>query len=204
MIIANTRVRSLVFVTTNAAKVRNAQEALRPFGIAVEQRPVDLVESRAEDPADIAREKAKQAYDLGHVPVIVEDSGFFIHALGNFPMTHVKFSLKTLGIERVLKMLEGVEDRSCSWRQSVAYVGDGGKSQLCTLIESGVIAHEPRRVVRQVMSDYWRIYIPKFFPENMYTLSEMPENEYQKLLDYFAKHNHFTRLGEWLVKNEVV
>jgi inosine/xanthosine triphosphate pyrophosphatase family protein len=98
-----------------AARGSFAMRAVCLFGVAIE-----VVESRAEDPAEIALEKAEQAFLLGHKPVIVEDSGFFIHALGNFPQTHVKFSLKTLGIERILKMLVDESDRSCSWRRSVA------------------------------------------------------------------------------------
>jgi XTP/dITP diphosphohydrolase len=188
----------LKFVTTNTEKVAQARQALALYGVSVEQLAIDLVESRAEDPAEIALEKAEQAFLLGHKPVIVEDSGFFIHALGNFPQTHVKFSLKTLGIERILKMLVDEPDRSCSWRRSVAYVGETGLKKVFTLVEPGVLALAPRPVVRPVMSDYWRIYIPKFFPENEFALSEMPESEYEKLLAYYAEHNHFTQVGEWL------
>lgn len=193
--------KKLFFVTTNNEKTVQAKRALEPFGFLVEQLSIDLAESRAEDPSDIAREKAAQAFAFGHRPVIVEDSGFFIHALGNFPMTHIKFSLKTLGIERILRMLEKETDRSCSWRRSVAYVGENGKTEVFTVVESGELALEPRPVVRTVMSDYWRVYIPKFFSENTYALSELSEVDYQKLLTYYAEHNHFTQLGEWLKNN---
>ncbi len=192
----------LRFVTSNTSKVEQAHKALLKFGISVEQWDADLVESRAEDPADIAREKAMQAFKLCNEPVIVEDSGFFIHALGGFPMTHVKFSLKTLGIENILKMMEGASDRSCSWRRSVAYATGPGECRVFTLVEAGELALEPREIKRPLMSDYWRLYIPKFMTTNAYALSDMPDDEFKNLLDYFAEHNHFTQLGEWLVNEK--
>ncbi|MBI4592540.1 hypothetical protein HY733_03790 [Candidatus Uhrbacteria bacterium] len=80
--------------------------------------------SRSEDPTDIALEKATQAYKKFRKPLLVEDSGFFIDALGGFPMTHVKFSLKTLGIEGILRAMRGTKNRNCEWHMTLAYVWD--------------------------------------------------------------------------------
>ena len=107
--------------------------ALKPFGIRVEQVQIELAESRSEDPTDIAFEKAKQAYALLKQPVIVEDSGFFVEGRRcGFPMTHVKFSLRTLGIRNILKMLKGVKNQ---WRMTVAFVY--GKNKYKTFASRG-------------------------------------------------------------------
>ena len=122
---------TVYFATSNAGKVVNAKKALAPFGIEVKQLNIDLIESRAEDPADIALEKAQQAFARYKKPLIVEDSGFFIKALGGFPMTHIKFSLKTVGIKNILKMLRGSK-RDAEWRMSLAYVWGPGKHKVFT------------------------------------------------------------------------
>ncbi len=194
--------KTIYFATSNVGKVANARAALKPFGIAVKQLAVDLIESRAEDPAEIALEKARQAYKKFRKPVIVEDSGFFIDALGGFPMTHIKFSLKTLGIEGILRAMRGARNRKCEWRMTLAYVYGPGRHETFTFVEKGVIAEKPRPVKRPMMSEYWRLYVPKMLDaKNTKALSDMSEEEMGKWNAYFAANNQFMQLGEWLEKD---
>jgi XTP/dITP diphosphohydrolase len=191
----------IYFATSNAGKVTNAQAALKPFGILVKQLKVDLVESRAEDPAEIALEKAKQAYTKYKKPLMVEDSGFFIEALGGFPMTHIKFSLKTMGVDGILRAMRGAKSRACEWRMTVAYVYGPGKHKTFTFVEKGVIAHKPHPVLRPMMSDYWRLYVPKMLSaKNTKALSDMSEGEMTEWMAYFSKNNQFLKLGKWLAR----
>lgn len=191
--------KTIFFVTSNVGKVANAQAALKPFGIAVKQLKVDLVESRSEDPDEIALEKAKQAYRKFKKPCMVEDSGFFIEALGGFPMTHIKFSLKTLGINGILAAMRGAKSRRCEWRMTVAYVYGPDKHKSFSFIEKGVIADKPRPVKREMMSDYWRLYVPKMLDQkNTKALSEMTDQQMEEWMNYFSAHNQFLQLGEWL------
>jgi XTP/dITP diphosphohydrolase len=186
------------FATSNKDKVRNAKVALRRFGIDVRQIVVELAESRAEDPAEIALEKARQAQKLLKKPVLVEDSGFFIRGLGGFPMTHIKFSLKTLGIKGILNALKGAKDRHAEWRMTLAYVWGPGKHKTFTFVEPGVIVQAPRPIKRPMMSDYWRIYAPTTMTKsNRKTLCEMSDADMRKWLDYFADHNQFMMFGRW-------
>lgn len=191
--------KTVHFVTSNVAKVANAQAALKPFGITVKQLNVDLIESRAEDPAEIALEKATQAFKKFKKPCLVEDSGFFIEALGGFPMTHIKFSLKTIGIDGILRAMRGAKNRRCEWRMTLAYVYAPGKHKTFTFIEKGVIAEKARPVKRPMMSDYWRLYVPKLLnTKNTKALSDMSDAEMDAWNAYFAANNHFLQLGEWL------
>jgi len=195
--------KTIYFVTSNAGKVANAQAALKPFGIIVKQAEIDLVESRSEDPAEIALEKAQQAYKKFRRPLLVEDSGFFIEALGGFPMTHIKFSLKTLGIDGILRAMRGSKSRRCEWRMTLAYVYGSGKHKSFTFVEKGVIAQKPRPVKRPMMSDYWRLYVPKMLNKNnTKALSDMSDKEMESWMVYFSKNNHFLQLGKWLERNK--
>lgn len=188
------------FATSNEGKVEKARQALKKFGIEVEQIAIDLIESRAEDPADIAMEKAKQAFaELGK-PVIVEDSGFFIEALNGFPMTHIKFSLKTLGIANILKLLEGVANRNAEWRMSLVFVRGENDVRTFTYVKKGEIATEIRPVNRPMMSDYWRIYISKMIPGNMLALSEASDESLKIEQEDEALNNQFMMFGRWFVE----
>ena len=188
----------IYFVTSNTGKVKKAKIALKKYGITVKQIKIDLSESRAEDPAMIALEKAREAYKRLKKPVIVEDSGFFIRALGGFPMTHVKFSLRTLGIKYILRAMRGLKDRHAEWRMTVVYVFGPSKFQSFTFIAKGTLALAPRPVKREMMSEYWRLFIPSMLPGNKKALCEMAEEDLQAWNDYGSSHNQFELFGKWL------
>lgn len=190
----------IFFATSNKAKIEWAQLALKKFGIEVVQLEMELVESRHEDPAEIALEKARQAYTLIKKPLMVEDGGFFIEALNGFPMTHVKFSLKTLGVPGIMKLLKGEKNRKAEWRMTVALVLGGKKHRTFTFVDKGEIAEKVRPVERKCMSDYWRIYIPKMIPNDL-TLSEISGEDIKKWDRYYNSHNQYQKMGQWLKKN---
>ncbi len=192
----------IIFVTSNKGKVKNAKEALIKYGLKVKQKSLNLTESRSEDPAEIALEKAKEAYAKFKHPVIVEDSGFFIEDLGGFPMTHIKFSLKTLGIDNILKMLKNSKNRKAQWRMTLAYVWSKNKYKTFTFIEEGEISESKRKIKREMMSDYWRIYIPKMLSENTKALCELSDKDLMEWQRYYSENNQFKMFGEWFSKNK--
>lgn len=192
----------IYFVTSNKVKVKNASEALAHFGIKIKQYHFDFVESRSEDPKEIALEKAKQAYSIFKKPVIVEDSGFFIEALDGFPMTHVKFSLQTIGIKHILKALVDEKNRKVYWKMTVAYCFGKNKFKIFNFVEKGEIATELRPAKRLMMSEYWRVYIPKMIKNNELALSEMEDDDLKAWKEYFSRNNHFMKFGSWLNKQK--
>ena len=110
------------FVTTNPGKIHEAREYLDS---PVEQLDFDYPERQAEDLATVAAHGARAAYRHAGEPVIVDDSGLTIDALGGFPGPYSSYVEEKLGIERVWKLAEAESDRSASFRAVVAYC-DGG------------------------------------------------------------------------------
>ena len=110
------------FVTTNPGKIHEAREYL---DAPVEQLDFDYPERQAEDLATVAAHGARAAYRHAGEPVIVDDSGLTIDALGGFPGPYSSYVEEKLGIERVWKLAEAESDRSASFRAVVAYC-DGG------------------------------------------------------------------------------
>lgn len=129
----------LRFVTGNSGKVAEAQAILAPRGIRVEAAPAHVVEIQADALDEVARAKADQARRHVARPFIVEDAGLFIHALKGFPGVYSAPVYKMLGNEGVLRLLEGVEDRSAHFEAVVAYVDGDGPARLFRGRVDGVI-----------------------------------------------------------------
>lgn len=111
----------LRFVTTNAEKAAEARERLAP--VDVRQVDYDYDEVQSDDLAAIAARGAREAFDAldGEEPVIVDDTGFYIHDLDGFPGPYASFVDHTLGIERVWDLAADLDDRSASFRCAIAH-----------------------------------------------------------------------------------
>jgi XTP/dITP diphosphohydrolase len=110
----------LRFVTTNADKVREARQYLG----TVEQLDYDYTEIQSDSVADIAAHGAREAYEAAGEPVIVDDAGLFVDALGGFPGPYSAYVEDTLGVERVWRIVEREENRRASFRGVIAYADD--------------------------------------------------------------------------------
>ncbi len=102
----------IVFVTGNEHKRREVREIL---GVELEAADLDVPEIQGVDPAEVAAAKALAAREALGSPeayVLAEDSGVMIGAWNGFPGALTKWLMGTVGIEGLLGMLSGFEDRS--------------------------------------------------------------------------------------------
>ena len=109
--------REFIIATGNSHKVEEIERILSPLGItAVSAKDKDLdlddVVEDGETFADNAYIKAKYAYDLCHSPVIADDSGLCVDALGGRPGV---FSARYCGhdstyLEKITMLLEELKD----------------------------------------------------------------------------------------------
>jgi len=169
----------ITFVTTNQGKVLEAQKQCDSVGIKLITYNYELIEPRSEDLEEIAKAKVMQAYEkVGH-PCIAMDSGFYIEALGGFPKTFVNFSLSTIGINGILKLMEGVTDRTAYFKQCLAYY-DGKEIKYFYSRHDGKIADEISGDERvQKWSDLWYIFISNGYDKTLASLSDT-EHEYRQ------------------------
>ncbi|KKT39973.1 hypothetical protein A3K29_03680 [Candidatus Collierbacteria bacterium RIFOXYB2_FULL_46_14] len=117
--------KTITFVTGNETKLRHAREAMRGFDVDIVGKKLDILEPREEDPEIVVREKALQAAKIVNLPLMVEDSGIFIRALGGFPKNFVHFAIESIGIEGIMKLMVEIKDRHAEFRQSLAYIEPG-------------------------------------------------------------------------------
>ena len=111
----------LRFATTNAGKLHEAREYLAAVVGDVDQFDYDYVEVQSDDLAEIAAHGASEAYEAAGEPVIVDDSGLFVDALGGFPGPYSSYVYDTIGIERVADLALAEADRGARFRAVVAY-----------------------------------------------------------------------------------
>jgi len=105
------------FVTSNAGKVREAREYLTDD---VEQINYDYTEIQSDDLADIAVAGAKEAFEEtgGDDPVLVDDAGLFVDALGGFPGPYSAYVEDTVGVERLWNLVEMEDSEANASEQS--------------------------------------------------------------------------------------
>ncbi len=131
------------FVSSNRHKYDEALPVLRGLGVRVEYERARLQEVQSDELAVIARAKARDAYDRLGRPVIVEDDGLFIEALGGFPGAYSSYALRTIGIAGILKLLDGNGDMRATFSAAIAY-DDGSESRAFEASVRGVISGASR------------------------------------------------------------
>lgn len=100
---------SWLLVTGNANKLREARAIV---GDTLESAAVELPEIQAPTTRDVALEKARVAFARLGCPVIVEDAGFELAALGGFPGPFIKFWEQLGGLDSICRALDGLGDRT--------------------------------------------------------------------------------------------
>lgn len=193
-----TKTKNIIFVTGNPVKILHANTALKKLGFRVIGQKLDIIEPREEDPEKIVIEKAVQAFQQLKKPLIVEDSGIFINALGGFPKTFVHLVLDTLGTKNILKLMEGVENRSVEFRQSLAYIEPGMvEPKVFSYVDGGfTLADKVWESGGNDAGEFDKILIP---PQELKPLS-MFSKEWRARRDAIQNKGaiHYEQLARWL------
>ena len=134
----------LYFATGNRGKFEEARRVLGECGVELEMAPhLPKIEIQSMDVAEVARWAAYTAYLASGEPVVVEDTGLYIDALGGFPGALSAYVYKTIGVEGILRLMEGVGDRKARFVTAVVAVIPPRIVEATGVVE-GVITEEPR------------------------------------------------------------
>ena len=134
------RLDDLVFVTSNAGKLREAAAVL---GRELDHLDLDLPEIQTLDLAEVVRDKARRAWQATERPVLVEDTGLELRALGGFPGPLVRWLLASVGPAGICRIAGCFGDRGAVARCLVCAV-DGSEEILGEGVVEGAIAEAPR------------------------------------------------------------
>lgn len=96
----------ILFVTSNKHKAKAVQSIL---GRRVQQIDLDLPEIQAIDVQEVIERKARAAYHLIGMPVLVEDTSLSLSAWNGLPGALIRWFLETVGNKGVCQMLASYE-----------------------------------------------------------------------------------------------
>lgn len=133
---------SLVLVTQNKHKLAELTPLFEEYKMPFETTTLEKFEIRSTNVEEIAEAAAKQAFMTLGKPVVLDDTGFFVSALKDFPGAYAAFALRTIGYEGILKLLEGTEDRSAMFVTAVGFC-DGERLKTFVGEMHGTISEKP-------------------------------------------------------------
>ncbi|KAL0223058.1 hypothetical protein P9112_002448 [Eukaryota sp. TZLM1-RC] len=138
---------TLTFCTSNSNKLKEVQEILGDRYNIVNDT-TDLPELQGACPEEITRQKLLQAISAGiPCPLIVEDTCLCFNALGGLPGPYIKWFLKKLGPDGLIKMLAGFEDKTAFAQCTFGYCESPESDPVLFIGKTqGEIASEPRGV----------------------------------------------------------
>jgi len=145
-------------VTSNLGKVKEFKIILGNE-IEINHIEKEYRELRSDNPEEIAEEAAKRLAEELQKTIVVEDSGLFIKSLNDFPGTCSSYIHKRIGLKGILKLMENVEDRSCTYKSAVAYC-EQGKEPV------SFFGEEKGKVAEEIRGNYGFGHDPIFIPEN--------------------------------------
>ncbi len=186
----------IVFVTHNKGKAKSAEKYFDNLKISTYDFELD--EPRSDDVKEIATAKVMQAYKVVGKPCIALDTGFFIEALNGFPRAFVNFSLDTIGIDGILKLMQGKENRKCKFEECLAYY-DGKEVRYFYGKHPGNLATKMQGVDRDgKWSDLWYVFKPEHFDK---TLAEMDDVERENRREIDGSVESMSVFAEWYKNN---
>ncbi len=179
------------FVTNNKHKYLEASEVLSKYDISIEWVPLSIDEVQSDYLEDIVVSKVLGSIGVVEIPYIVEDTGLYIEALNGFPGPYASYVYKKLGLENILKLLEGVKNRQAAFVAVGAVVLDQHFFKIFRGELHGEIANELR-------GENGFGYDPIFLPlNNKMTLAEMDLATKNKVSH---RGKLFREIGEYLSK----
>lgn len=163
--------RPFTLVTGNAGKLAEARRLL-DFDIPAEA--VDLPEIQSLNMSEVLRAKGEEAYRRLRRPVVVEETGLELDALGGFPGPLVKWMLEAVGPEGLARTALALGDPRAVARCRLLYM-DGTEALEGEGVAPGELVLPPR-------GDAGFGWDPVFRPdESPLTYAELGEGEKDRI-----------------------
>ena len=133
------------FVTGNEQKIAEANAALTPHKIKVAKlEGFQKVEIQHTNLDEIAKTALTLIVPSTEKLVFVEDSGLFVHELNGFPGPYSSYVFDTIGIDGILKLLNGAKSRKAEFHSSVSFGTKGMILATFSSVTEGLLTSEPR------------------------------------------------------------
>ncbi len=116
---------------------------LAEAGIESEMLDMDYPEVQSDALEEVVKSALKWLSGKVEGDFLIDDSGLFISTLGGFPGVHSSYVFDTVGLEGIIKLLEGTEDR---YAEFVCCIGLHWKDEDWRFMGNvvGTLGYEPR------------------------------------------------------------
>lgn len=111
----------MIFVTGNHSKLKEFEDIL---GMKLDHIDIDLDEIQSIEVEEVAKHKAKQAFEILKKPVIVDDTGLYFEEWNGFPGALVKFLIKKVPLDKICSLVK--ENRKAKAITCIAYCDEKG------------------------------------------------------------------------------
>ena len=183
----NKGISVLILFTTNQRKIAEARTIIDENGIEFEARSADIDEIQHHDPTEIAKAKAKAAYEIIKRPLVINDSSWSIPALNGFPGGYMKEVNKWFSAQDWLNLLRDKKDRSAILHERTIYY-DGELMRVFEVSTNGIFVDSPRGEWPEDMEKLVSLYEGKTLAEN---------HEDEKAGDSMKHSEHWREFAEW-------
>ena len=136
--------KTIFFATGNENKFAEVEDILKDYPLIVEKIDAKGKEIQSDSIEEIARESVTNAAATIRSQVFVEDTGLYIQSLNSFPGPYAAYVNNTIGLEGILILMKGVNDREAEFRSAVAFSAPGTATTSFTGELKGKIAGFPR------------------------------------------------------------
>jgi XTP/dITP diphosphohydrolase len=131
--------QTMIKITVVTGNLKKAKEIETITGFPVENVDLEIKEIQSLSVADVAKEKAIAAYQRLQRPVVVDDTGMSIVALGGLPGALVSWFLDSIGPEGILRLLGDNRDRRATVSTCIGYC-DGGEVRVFEGVIEGSVS----------------------------------------------------------------
>jgi XTP/dITP diphosphohydrolase len=183
----------ITYVTGNWAKIASARQILEPIGYEIDNVKMETPEIQADDVIEVSKYSAKWAAEKLNKPVLKNDSGLFVNALKGFPGVYTHYADDTIGEDGLLKLMDGLEDRTAYFKESIAYCEPGKEPVVFEGITKGKID------IKKSGTYGWSwdfIFIPEGEEKTLGCFEDekrwefWSQDAYKKLAEYLEKQNN--------------
>jgi len=107
-------------------------------------------------------------------PIMIDDSGLFIDGLKGFPGVYSAYVFKTVGCDGILRLMEGVKNRSARFECCIGFMVPGGKPFIARGVSKGSI---PEKKEGTGGFGYDPVFIPEGYSKTFAQLEMADKNK---------------------------
>ena len=188
----------VIFVTHNKGKIASAKKQLKNVNFKIFE--YELEEPRSDDIKYISKYKVEEAYKIVKKPCISLDCGFWINELNGFPRAFVNFSLETIGINGILKLMEGKENRKCRFTECLSYYDGQELHQFMGKHDGNLSTEILGEDTDKKWSELWYIFKPIGYDKTLAQMTDEERTEREKNREKYNSVDSMREFAKWYKK----